>query len=294
MVEPVPVRLEFTPPYDVDLTLAILAAHAIPGTEVVDPVTRRYTRVMSTGAGPTEATITFAADHVLVEVDTVIAPHIALITHDIRGWLDLDADLAGVRRTLGNDRLLSSSLLAHPGLRVIGHPSGFEAAIMTVLGQQVSVAAGRTFGARLVAAYGEPTRSGLTAFPTAERLAATTPIELQHAVGVTGVRARTLHALAEVCAAGLFIDPDGDHGDIRCRLLAVHGIGPWTVDYLAVRVLGDRNAFPAGDLVIRRALGGMSTKSAIEASSRWAPYRAYAAFHLWALAGYDRRTQLTP
>jgi 3-methyladenine DNA glycosylase/8-oxoguanine DNA glycosylase len=84
-----------------------------------------------------------------------------------------------------------------------------------------------------------------------------------------------------MCASGLRIHPDADHAEIRHRLLQLRGIGPWTVEYLAVRVLGDRDAFPAGDLVLRRALGGVASTEAAKLSQRWQPYRAYALFHLW-------------
>lgn len=87
--------------------------------------------------------------------------------------------------------------------------------------------------------------------------------------------------MATACADGLVLDPDGDHDRIRHQLGALRGVGPWTVDYLSVRLLGDRDAFPAGDLVLRRALGAVTSAEATRLSSRWRPYRAYALFHLW-------------
>ena len=95
------------------------------------------------------------------------------------------------------------SSAARPRLRILGHPDGFEAAVTTVLGQQVSLAAARTFGGRLAAAYGSPGPGGLTVYPTPERLAAVDPVELQGVVRITHSRARTLHALARACADGL-------------------------------------------------------------------------------------------
>jgi 3-methyladenine DNA glycosylase/8-oxoguanine DNA glycosylase len=201
----------------------------------------------------------------------------------VRDWLDLDADLDDVERGFADDPVLGPLVAARPGIRVTGNPDGFETAVMTVLGQQVSLAAARTFTGRLVAAYGEPIAgTGLTRFPRADRLAAADVDELRAAVGVTNSRARTIHALAEVVADGLVIAPDVDHADARRRLLAVPGIGPWTVEYLAVRALGDRDAWPAGDLVLRRVMGGLTTKQAEAAGAVWSPWRAYALFHLWA------------
>jgi 3-methyladenine DNA glycosylase/8-oxoguanine DNA glycosylase len=171
-------------------------------------------------------------------------------------------------------------------LRVIGYPDGFEAAVTTVLGQQVSVAACRTFAGRLVKRFGKPGPGGLTIFPTAESIAASTPAELQSIVGLTGARSRSLHALAEACAGGLMIGRNSDSVELRRDLIALPGIGPWSVDYLAVRALGDRDAFVSSDLVLRRALGKISAREAEVLSRAWSPVRAYALFHLWTQAAY--------
>ena len=199
----------------------------------------------------------------------------------VRHWLDLDVDLETVNASLSRDPVLEALVRKRPGLRVMRYPEPFEAAVLTVIGQQISLAAGRTFAGRLLAAYGTPTPYGLTAFPTAEELAAVAPEDLQRSVGLTGARSATVHTLASAVAEGLEIDPDGDHAQIRKDLLALRGIGPWTADYLGVRVLGDPDAFPPGDLVLRRALGGIPTTEAASRAEAWRPYRAYALFHLW-------------
>ena len=134
-----------------------------------------------------------------------------------------------------------------PGLRRIRYPESFEAAISTVLGQQVSLAAARTFAGRLVAAYGEPGPGGLTAFPAPERLAAAELEELRSAVGITGSRARTVLAVAELFArTGSWPVPlPREQWDERAAaLLALPGIGPWTVAYLRMRLFGDPDAVP--------------------------------------------------
>ena len=277
-------RLPFQPPYESAVALAVLAAHTIPGSESTDLAAGTHTRLIPTPSGPAWVTIGFEADHVLVRTATQTDP--AVVTPVIRRWLDLDADLDGVRQALGADLLLGPLVAARPGLRVIGHPNGFAAAMTTVLGQQVSLAAARTFAGRLVAAYGSPGPAGLTVFPTPQRLAQVTVDELRLAVRIPASRARTLLALAAACAAGLRLEADGDHADIRRRLLALPGIGPWTADYLAVRVLGDRDAYPAGDLVLRRALGGVTEKTAVRMAAAWSPFRAYALFQLWTQAVY--------
>ncbi|MEO8907047.1 MAG: AlkA N-terminal domain-containing protein, partial [Microbacteriaceae bacterium] len=260
--------LPFIPPYEAAAALATLAAHAIPGAEHTDLAARSHTRLFPDAGGPIAATVRFSADHVSVTAETD-ATGAARLTPLLRRWLDLEADPDTVYSALRNDPTIGRLVAKRPGLRVIGYPDGFEAAVTTVLGQQVSVAACRTFAGRLTAAYGVPGPAGMTVFPTPEALAAPTPDELQQAVGLTGSRARTLHDLAQACAAGLVIAPDSDHVEVRRQLLALRGIGPWSVDYLAVRALGDRDAFVPGDLVLRKALGGITAKAAEAASAAW-------------------------
>lgn len=276
------IRLEVAEPLESASMLASLAVHAIPGVEVTDRAAATHRRLLVTTAGPQAVTVTLSAHSVLVEAEGSDVVDPAELGRIIRRWLDLDADLVAVRAVLGGDPVIGALLQARPGLRIIGYLDGFEAAVMTVLGQQVSLAACRTFGGRVVAAWGSDGPGGLRLFPDAQRLAALTPEQLQEGIRVTGARARTVHALAEACAAGLQIVPENDHVDIRRRLLALPGIGPWTADYLAVRALGDRDAFTPGDLVLRRALGGMSARDAAVRAAAWSPFRAYALAHLWA------------
>lgn len=278
------VRLPFQPPYDIEAVLANLAAHAVPGLELCDPAARTFTRVIDSERGPTLVSVTFENDCVALRIpdgtDTVSGL--------VRRWLDLDHDPEAVTATLGDDHTVGPLIAKRPGLRVVGYLDGFEAAAVTVLGQQVSLRAAGTFAGRLVARFGAPLAEGLSAFPKPESVAAATPEELQRCIGLTHARARTLHALAEACADGLRIHPRADHGEIRSRLLSLPGIGPWTVDYLTVRALGDRDAFVPGDLVLRRALGAVSPRAAEAMSEAWRPWRAYALVHLWTHAAYVR------
>ncbi|NII49966.1 DNA-3-methyladenine glycosylase 2 [Frigoribacterium endophyticum] len=281
--------------YDPAHAVGLLAAHSVPGAELTDVAASTHSRVVDLGGAGVDGAarlgrldVHFGPD--VVEVDVVPADGVDLGPADLdraaaltRRWLDLDGDTGAVQAALGADPVLGPLVRARPGIRVTGSPDGFETAVMTVLGQQVSLAAARTFTGRLVAAHGvDVPGTGLRRFPRAEALAAVDVDELRAAVGVTNARARTLSALATVVADGLVVSPDVDLADARRRLLAVPGIGPWTVEYLAVRALGDRDAWPAGDLVLRRVLGGATTKEAEAASAPWSPFRAYALFHLWA------------
>lgn len=272
-------------PFEVGPAISLLAAGAVPGAEVTDIPGARHTRLISAGAdGPIAVTVDLHPDHADVTHRPVGATGTAEILNRVRRWLDLEIDHSLVRDALGDDPVIGSLVTARPGLRVIGYPDGFEAAILVILGQHVSVRAARTFSGRLLTAFGSAGPAGLLAFPTPQQLSAITPPELQTAIGITHSRARTVQQLAAVCADHLEIDPDGDQAAIRRELLALPGIGPWTVETLAVRALGDRNAYPAGDLVLQRALGVRTPTAAIRAAAAWEPYRAYGLFHLWSAA----------
>lgn len=265
---------------------------------------RRHSRVVDGGAGghvvltvewgdPGELTLSATGTGGPVAVDDGL---VALV----RRWLDLDldCDVAAVDAHLGTSELLGPLVRRRPGLRVLGSTDGFETAVMTVLGQQVSLAAARTFGGRLVAGLGRPAPAGLRAFPRPAVIAAMEAADLREMVGLTRARAATVVSLARAvadgvvhlgeaagemageCAAGV------DMVRARAALLAVPGIGPWTADYLALRLFDDRDAYPADDLVLKRALGVTSGRAAAALSGDWAPLRAYAVTHLWTQAVY--------
>lgn len=266
--------------------LADLAAHAVPGLESVDAAAGTCTRLYASAAGPVLGTVSLGPAGGELELETRDTAEAAAVTSAVRRWLDLDLEPAAVSAVLGADPRIGPLVAARPGLRIPGYVDGFEGAVCTVLGQQVSLAAARTFAGRLVAAFGTGHPSGLHSFPSPEGLASAGSDAIRAAVGLTGSRARTVHALAEACAAGLDISPEGDHCLIRHELLKLPGIGPWTADYLAMRALHDRDAFPEGDLVLRRALGLGSVKEVRAHGSAWSPLRAYAVFHLWTAHAY--------
>jgi AraC family transcriptional regulator of adaptative response / DNA-3-methyladenine glycosylase II len=135
-----------------------------------------------------------------------------------------------------------------------------------------------------VTRYGTEASSGLTAFPTPYRLAHTTVEGLQSTVGVTSARARTVIACAQAFQAGLTLPHRQPTTTERRRLLAIPGVGPWTADFLAVRAMADPDAFAPGDLILRRALDGISASAATRVAEGWRPWRAYALSYLWASA----------
>lgn len=272
----VELRLRHRPPFDAAHWLAHVATRAVPGLEEVDGTVVR--RVLPGATGPLLAEFDAAA-----LTARLVLPRLGDLTRAVarlRHWADLDADPERVDEVLSDDPLLAPLVAARPGLRVPGCPDPAELALRTVLGQQVSVAGARTLTARLVAALGEPTPWGLRAFPTPAAVAAAGQDRLR-SLGLTGARASALAGLARALDDGLDLGPGADRERARATLGALPGIGPWTVEYVALRALGDPDAFPAHDLVLRQALGGATPAEAARRAERWRPWRGYAAQHLW-------------
>jgi AraC family transcriptional regulator of adaptative response / DNA-3-methyladenine glycosylase II len=288
-----PLTLAYRPPLDWPALLGFLRARATPGVERVEGAT--YLRTVRLGKhrgwvaiAPDERGLALRAD-----VSISLAPALLPLVARLRRLFDLDAHPATVSAHLGGDAVLGPLVARRPGLRVPGAFDGFEVGVRAILGQQVSVAAATTFAGRLAKAFGEPIATphgGLDrASPTATRLVRAGESELQ-AIGLTRARAASLSALARaVVADDLRLDGRDGRANPAQTVAALEqlpGIGPWTAAYVAMRALGAPDAFPDGDLALRRALGGISSRAAVARAESWRPWRAYAAMHLWtSLAG---------
>jgi AraC family transcriptional regulator of adaptative response / DNA-3-methyladenine glycosylase II len=277
------ILLEARPPFDGAAVLAFLAARALPGVEVVSD--RAYTRTLTIGDRTGVVTVSLHGPHaVSVAVSPALGPTLVQVAARVRRLFDLDAHPAAIDAALGADPRLAPSVEAHPGRRVPGTLEPIELAVRVVLGQQISVAAARTLAARIVAQLGTRVDGpdGLTCvFPSAAALADAGPDRIA-AIGMPRTRAATVHALARAVADELVeLHPGADPTDTIARLDALPGIGPWTAEVIAMRALGWPDAFPAGDLGVRRALGVRTEREARDAAERWRPWRAYAVLHLW-------------
>jgi AraC family transcriptional regulator of adaptative response / DNA-3-methyladenine glycosylase II len=282
-------RLSYRPPLAREALLAFLARRAIPGVEEV--VGDVYRRVVSIDGqtGVIAARLPADRDEIDLEVDDALAGATGPVLEGARRIFDVGADSRAIDAALAADPRLRPLVEATPGLRVPGAPDGFEIAVRAIVGQQISVAAARTITGRFAAMLGEQlavARGGLqVAFP---RPADVAEASLE-GLGVPSARSATLVELARsICEGELEISPGLDRSAVREALLAIRGVGPWTADYVALRGLGDSDAFLPSDLVLRQVLGASarpaSVREAEQESQRWRPWRAYAVVHLWTSA----------
>jgi AraC family transcriptional regulator of adaptative response / DNA-3-methyladenine glycosylase II len=219
---------------------------------------------------------------VVVDISDDFWPHLSLCLMRLRWALDLDADPLSMEATLKTDFPNGG------GIRVPGAWNGFELAVRAVLGQQVSVAAARTYAHRLVHTLGTPVTTPwaeLThAFPTPTQMLAASPDQLG-ALGIVKQRQKALHALAQAVLAGMDLNPGADVAERVQALMALPGIGAWTAQYIAMRAMRWPDAFPAGDLVVQQRLGLRDApnpaRAASEWAQRWQPWRSYAVLRLW-------------
>ncbi|MGE2728623.1 DNA-3-methyladenine glycosylase 2 family protein [Mycolicibacterium vaccae] len=261
-----------------------LAASAVPGVEEVRGGAYRRTLRLPHGAGI--VSLTPQLDHVTCRLVIDDFRDLSAAIARCRRLLDLDADPAAVVETLSEDPALTTLVARAPGQRIPRTVDEHELALRVVLGQQVSTAAARTHAGRLAAAYGSPVADpdgSLThVFPSVEQLA---DIDDRH-LAIPATRRRTVTALLRALTAGdLVLDSGCDWQRARSDLLALPGIGPWTAEMIAMRGLGDPDAFPATDLGVVSAAGQLGLPSApralAEHSTRWRPWRSYATQHLW-------------
>ncbi|MER5740814.1 MULTISPECIES: AlkA N-terminal domain-containing protein [unclassified Streptomyces] len=278
-------RLPFRAPLEPSNLFGHLAATAVPGVEEWRDGAYRRTLALPYGHGI--VALAPRPDHIACRLSLTDPRDLTHAISRCRRLLDLDADPVAVDGRLRDDPLLAPLVDKAPGRRVPGTVDPAEFAVRAVLGQQVSTAAARTHAARLVTAHGVPVEDpegGLThLFPTPRALAGLDPETL----ALPRSRRATLLTLVRALADGsLVLGPDTDRAETRARLLALPGFGPWTTEVIAMRALGDPDAFLPGDLGVRRAAEGLGLPGAPAAltarSAPWAPWRAYAVQYLWA------------
>src|SRR3954465_4376707 len=283
-------RLPVRTPFAYEGLFGHLAASAVPGVEEVRDGAYRRTLRLPRGNGI--VSLTPQPDHVQCQRVLDDFRDLSTAIARCRRLLDLDADPEAVVDALSTDPNLAALVAKAPGQRIPRTVDELELALRVVLGQQVSVKAARTHAARIMARYGQPlsdVRGGLThVFPAVEHLAEIDPAHLAFPKS----RQRSLISLVKALAEGdVVLDAGCDWNLARQQLLALPGIGPWTAEVIAMRGLGDPDAFPATDLGVLAAARQVGLPQAARAltehSARWRPWRAYATQHLWTALDHE-------
>jgi len=281
-------RLPYRAPLQPDSLFGHLAATAVPGVEEWRDGAYRRTLRLPHGHGI--VALRPQPDYISCQLSLTDLRDLASGISRCRRLLDLDADPVAVADLLSADEVLAPLVRKAPGRRIPRTVDPDEFALRAVLGQHVSTAAARTHAGRLAAALGDPVEDpggGLSRlFPE------TSVLGTADGLGLPQSRRQSFAALAEALASGrIDLSVGGDWHEARLRLAAVPGVGPWTIETIAMRALGDPDAFPAADLGVRAAAsraGLPATPAALTSrAAPWRPWRSYAVQYLWSTGDHD-------
>lgn len=273
-------KLPAPPDFDFAWTLGFLAARVVPSLEAVDD--GEYRRSLRVDGQPVTLAVRFRPGELAVRSSPRLGP--AKLRRLVTRMFDLDVDLGAFHALAAGDPLLRDLVAARPWIRLPQYLDPFEGTVRAILGQQVSLAAASTMVDRLIRRVGDPAPDSILAFPRPEAVAALGTQGLLE-LGLTRAKAAALHGLA-------LADLDWEHlrtapaAQAEAELDALPGIGPWTASYVRMRTLGDRDAFPAADLGVIKALRALLPEEPSPAriaalAESWRPWRAYATLHLW-------------
>lgn len=277
-------KLPAPPDFDFAWTLEFLAARVVPSLEGTSG--GEYRRSLRVDGRPVTLAVRFQPGELTVRSSPRLPP--GDLRRLVTRMFDLDADLGAFHALASGDPLLRDLVAARPWIRLPQYLDPFEGTVRAILGQQVSLAAASTMVDRLVRRVGDAAPAPFLAFPRPESVAALGPQGLL-ALGLTRAKAAALHGLALAAMNGT-LDWDrlrtAPAAEAEAELDALPGIGPWTASYVRMRTLGDRDAFPASDLGVIKALRALLPEppppDRIAALAEpWRPWRAYATLHLW-------------
>jgi len=278
------VQLEFRPPLAWTNLLAYLRLRAIPGVEMVDAAHYRRTVSIEDTAGWIEVSMHKSGTGLNLQVSPSLGTRIGAVIARVKHLFDLGSAPTAVAELLRQDSILQHTVKRLPGLRVAGAFDGFELAVRTVIGQQISVKGASTVSGRLAAAFGTPIATPYPLLnrlsPRAEDMAGRHEDEIA-ALGMVGNRARCLIGLAKAVAERrVNLSLASDVEEQMEKLVSLPGIGHWTANYIAMRALHWPDAFPTGDLMLMRA-ANLKQRQLDRHAEAWRPWRAYAAHYLW-------------
>jgi AraC family transcriptional regulator of adaptative response / DNA-3-methyladenine glycosylase II len=278
-------RLQYRPPYQWETMLDFYRNRCIDGIERV--TNSSYARSFSINGtiGWYEVSQMPAENALLVNIHSADTGQLQNLVTMIRAQFDIDANPDLIDAKLGRQAVLKQIVRKLPGLRIPGIISEFEAVIRAIAGQQISVKAARTLLGRLCrrcspqAQTTPPTAIPFLLFPGPQDTLAQDLAGL----GFTGKRIGWIKEIARQYADG-FTARAGDLETSVERLQSLPGIGAWSAHYIAMRALGEPDAFPTADLGLLNALRNPERPSARELEAmaeHWRPWRAYATLYLW-------------
>lgn len=283
------IELPYQAPFDWQRLLRFYGGRSSAGVETVEDSCYIRTLAWRGDSGLLRVRQDPQRPCLIATLEGPVSRHLGALEAKLMDMFDLHTDPAQVRDGLGQDPWLQRLTSQAPGLRIPGAWSAFELVVRTIVGQQVSVKAATTITGRLVARAGRPAAGpshefAAWQFPTPAALAAAD----LNLIGMPGKRVAALQNFARAVAEGLIIDSVSadDILSLRKALLALPGIGPWTVEYVAMRAWRDTDAWPGSDLVLMQAIARqhptlLKPAQQTACSDAWRPWRAYAAMHLW-------------
>lgn len=279
------IRLSYRPPLAWNVLIHFLHSRSATGTSLIQGETLLKTLRVGEYQGWFSARQDSPKHQLIVEASRDLAPVFVPLVNLLRQYFDLDASPHIIDAHLSQHSLLSRCVQSLPGLRLPGSLDAFELCARAIIGQQVSVKAASTVFNRFCQRFGAPLQTPfaeLNRLPPLADTVAEGPLDELIALGLNERRASTLLNIARAFSEGRLHFGYGDTSEEICRdLQSLPGIGPWTAQYIALRALGDPNAFPASDLALMQALQVKTARQAEQAVEGLQPWRAYAAIHLW-------------
>ncbi|MEM7467933.1 MAG: AlkA N-terminal domain-containing protein [Pseudomonadota bacterium] len=280
-------RIDYRPPLNWQCLERFLSARAIAGVEHFE--SGRYQRTVRIGNHcgwlSVEPITLKNRSAINVTISDDLVPVTLELLAKVKTLFDTRANTREIEALLRADRRLNPTVKKYSGMRLPGAFDGFELLLRAILGQQISVKAATTLAGRCAAAFGQKieTPSPYLSYttPMAERIAGAS-IEKISALGLPRKRAETIKTAARLSAEGqLTLMPGADPERIASKLIEIPGIGEWTADYVAMRALDWPDAFPSGDLGVKKALKLTRRKDILAEAEKWRPFRAYATMYLW-------------
>ena len=282
--ESLTLQLSYRAPFDWEGLLHFLQARASQGVEHVEEGRYQRTISMAGHSGWISVTNNPGKGVLHVELSHSLTPILSKVLKRVRELFDLNARPDIIMNRLSEDPFLEEAIQQIPGVRIPGAIDGFEVAVRAILGQQITVKAATTLAGRFAEAFGTPIdtpHTNLThIFPTPQRVAKLSVDDVA-SQGIIQRRAECIIEIARrIASEELKLTAATSH-DVISGMTSIKGIGPWTANYVAMRVIHWPDAFPKEDVVLRKKMGGLSAKEAEQVSQKWRPWRSYAAMYVW-------------